>query len=95
MHAVIRRYTYTGQGMSELIKEKGDDLRQTMAKTPGFKSYSMVVADAALATITVCDDAAGTAASNRIAAEWVKANMPATIQLSATDTLDGEVALSS
>ena len=95
MHAVVRRYTYTGQGMTELIKEKGDDLRKTMATTPGFKSYSMVVSDTALATITVCDDATGTAASNGIAAAWVKANMPATIQLSAPDTLEGEVALSS
>jgi len=95
MHAVVRRYTYTGQGMTELITERGDDLRKTMARTPGFKSYSMVVSDTALATITVCDDATGTAASNGIAADWVKANMPATIQLSLTETLEGEVALTS
>ena len=95
MHAVVRRYTYTGQGMTELIKERGDDLRKTMAKTPGFQSYSMVVSDTALATITVCDDATGTAASNGIAADWVKANMPASITMSLTETMEGEVALTS
>lgn len=94
MYAVIRRYTFTGQGMAELIKEKGDDLRKTMATTPGFKSYSMVVSDSAVATITMCDDATGTAASTGIAAEWVKANMPASIQMSAPETTEGEVALS-
>ncbi len=95
MYAVIRRYTFTGQGMAEFVKEKGDDLRKTMAKPPGFKSYCMVLADATLATITMCDDAAGAAASNRIAADWVKANMPASIQMSAPETTEGEVAISS
>ena len=95
MHAVVRRYTYSGQGLTDLITELGDDLRQTMAKTPGFQSYSMVVGDGTLATITMCADKAGTEASNRIAAEWVKANMPATIQLSAPEMTEGEVALSS
>jgi len=95
MHAVVRRYTYTGQGMTELVNELGEELRRAMAETPGFQSYSMVVGDGVLATITVCADQAGTEASNRIAASWVRANMPATIQLSTPETTEGEVLLSS
>jgi len=96
MHAVIRRYTYSGQGMSDVIKEKGDDLRRTMATTPGFKSYTMILSEStsSLATVTVCDDAAGTSASNPIAAAWVRANMPASITLGPPETMEGEVALS-
>jgi hypothetical protein len=96
MYAVIRRYTYSGQGMAELINEKGDDLRRTMAMTPGFKSYSMILSErtSTLATVTVCDDAAGTSASNPIAAAWVKANVPTSITLGPPETLEGEVALS-
>ena len=75
MHVVIRKYT-AAPDVIEDARPKMQHLEQTMRGTPGFVAYYFVQTDDGLATITITEDAAGTAESMGRAANWVKENMP-------------------
>lgn len=92
MYTVIRQYT--GNEVRAVIKQNEASLKEMMSGVPGFRGYYMIVSDnGELATITVCDDKAGTEESNRKAAEWVKTHMPASVNLSKPQIMEGETVL--
>jgi hypothetical protein len=88
MYTVIRRYP--GNDLAPIVKANEESLREAMSGIPGFRGYYMVQAGGELVTITVCNDQAGTQESNRRAATWVKAHMPASANLSAPQVTEGE-----
>ena len=75
MYVVVRRYA----GASKLIDamvERQSDVKELISSVPGFKAYHAVkTGNGGVATITVCDDQAGTSESSRRAAEWVRNNV--------------------
>jgi len=75
MYAVVRRYT-SSSDLAATIREKRGDLEQTMRGLPGFVAYYLVNAGDAVATVTVCQDRSGAEASIRVAADWVRQNVP-------------------
>ena len=75
MHATMRYYA-GNTGLADELAGRGDEVRSLMVGVPGFQAYYLVKLDDATVTITVCDDEAGTAESTRVAAEWIKENMP-------------------
>ena len=80
MYAVVR--TYSGQGASELfdlMEQREEDVKALITGVPGFVTYAAVRSGDGGVTTTVCDDKAGTDESSRLAAEWVKENLSATI----------------
>ena len=72
MYVVVRRYV----GASKLIDamvERQSDVKELISAVPGFRAYYAVnTGNGGVATITVCDDEAGTSESSRRAAEWVR-----------------------
>ena len=79
MHAVVR--TYSGQGASELfdlLGQREEDVKALISGVPGFVSYAAFRSGDGGATVTVCEDKAGTDESSRRAAEWVKENVSGT-----------------
>ena len=76
MHAVVRRYS-GASALGEAMAARSQEVRDILTGVPGFVAYYAVRAGDNLATITVCDDQAGTRESSRRAAEWVKRNVPA------------------
>ncbi len=75
MHAVIR--TYSGPGAAELIdllEERKDEVEQLIRAVNGLVSYSLIRSDAGGATVTICQDKAGTDESVRVARDWVLEN---------------------
>src|SRR6187455_2400222 len=79
MYAVIR--TYTGQGASELfdlLGQREEDVKELIGGVPGFVTYAAVRSGSGGATVTVCEDKAGTDESSRRAADWVKENVSTT-----------------
>ena len=75
MYAVVRRYTGGGQ-LADALVQRRQEVEQLLRSVPGFRAYYALRAnDGAVATITVCDDQAGTSESSRRAAEWVRQNM--------------------
>ena len=91
MYAVVRRYR--GGGATELFDElarREQDVRDVIQGTPGFVAYYLVRSGEGGATITICQDQAGTAESTRRAADWVRQNVPAAAS-SPPEVVEGEV----
>ena len=81
MHVVIR--SYSGQGASELfdlLGQREEDVKTLISGVPGFVSYRAFRTAGGGATVTVCQDKAGTDESSRRAAEWVKENISTTVE---------------
>ena len=91
MYTVIRRYT--GNSLRDVIKQNEESLRTAMSGVPGFRGYYMVESNGGLATITVCENQAGTAESTKRAAQWVKDHVPGSANLSKPDIFEGETIL--
>jgi hypothetical protein len=74
MHAVIRRYN-GATALNDLLAQRSQDVEQLLRDVPGFVAYYAIRDGDELATVTVCDDQAGTQESSRRAAEWVRENL--------------------
>lgn len=92
MYAVIRRYS----GVAKLIHEldnKKDEVVKVMRGAPGFIAYYAVRDGEALATVTISDDRAGADESTRLAAQWVRDNLPG-VRVTTPEAIGGEVFIS-
>jgi hypothetical protein len=74
MHAVVRRYS-GASALNDLLAQRSQDVEQLLSDIPGFVAYYAIRAGDELATVTVCEDQAGTQESSRRAAEWVRQNL--------------------
>jgi hypothetical protein len=74
MHAVVRRYR-GASALNNLLAQRSQDVEQLLSEVPGFVAYFAIRTDDELATVTVCEDQAGTQESSRRAAEWVRQNL--------------------
>jgi hypothetical protein len=74
MHAVVRRYR-GASALNDLLAQRSQDVEQLLRDVPGFVAYYAIRDGDELATVTVCDDQAGTQESSRRAAEWVRQNL--------------------
>ena len=92
MYAVVRRYRNAMSLFDELARRE-QDVREVIQGTPGFVSYYLVRSADGGATITVCQDQAGTAESTRRAADWVRRNVPDAAG-SPPEVTEGEVVFS-
>jgi hypothetical protein len=75
MHTTMRYYA-GNTDLADQLAGRADEIRSVISVVPGFKAYYCVKLDDATVTITVCDDEAGTAESTKVAAEWIRDNMP-------------------
>ena len=90
MHAVVRRYKGGSQVIDEVIRRRSD-VEQLIRGVPGFIAYYAVKTADGGATITICEDRAGTEESVRVAADWVRQNVQGAI--SPPEVTEGEVGL--
>jgi hypothetical protein len=88
MHAVVRRYR-GASALNNLLAQRSQDVEQLLSEVPGFVAYYAIRTDDELATVTVCDDQAGTQESSRRAAEWVRQNLTGG-SLAAPEITEGE-----
>jgi hypothetical protein len=75
MYAVVR--SYAGPGAKELfdmLEERKEEVESLIRPVAGLVSYAMLRTSDGGATVTVCQDKAGTEESTRIAREWVQEN---------------------
>ena len=75
MHATMRYY-HGNADLADQLAARADEIRSVVGSVAGFRAYYLVRLDDATVSITVCDDAAGTEESTRVAAEWIGENMP-------------------
>jgi len=75
MYAVIRRYTGAAAIFDELAQRQ-EEVQELLSAVPGFVTYYAIRSGDGGATITVCEDQAGTTESIRVAADWVRRRVP-------------------
>lgn len=75
MHTVIRTYTGT-PGAAGQLKSRGRDIESLIKTAPGFIAYYLLDTPEGMTSVTVCEDVAGCEESNRMAAKWLRENMP-------------------
>jgi len=75
MHAVIR--TFSGSGAKKLIdllEARKGEVEDLIRPVKGFVSYALIRTADGGASVTVCQDKAGTDESSRLAREWIGKN---------------------
>lgn len=93
MYAVIR--TYTGPGakkLFDLLEERKKDVEGLIRPVKGFVSYVLIRTADGGASVTVCQDKAGTDESLRVAGDWIRQNASGT-GASAPSISEGSVIL--
>jgi hypothetical protein len=78
MHAVIR--TYSGPAakkLFDLLEERKREVESIIRPVKGFVSYSLLRTADGGASVTVCQDKAGTDESLRVARDWIQKKHPA------------------
>ena len=92
MYATIRVYPGKSELAGELRRSR-ESVESAMSAVPGFKAYYFIdTPDGGGASITVCDDQTGAEASNKVAADWIRANLP-DMSIAAPAISAGEVVL--
>ncbi len=79
MHAVTR--TYSGPGAKKLfaeLKRSEKTIVDLLRPVKGLKSYLLIDTGDGGVSVTVCEDKAGIDESVRVAADWIKKNVPDT-----------------
>ena len=75
MYAVIR--TYSGAGAKKLLdvlEQRKSEVEALIRSVKGFVSYSLIRGADGGASVTVCQDKAGTDESLRLARDWIGKN---------------------
>jgi hypothetical protein len=90
MYATIRAYTGSHELADALVANEAE-VKRLISGIDGFKAYYLVRTDDGATSISIYDDRAGAEESTRIAAEWVRENLPtisgATPQVSAGEVV--------
>lgn len=75
MHAVVRMYSGAGgKKLIDVLEQRKKEVEGLIRPVKGFVSYSLIRTADGGASVTVCEDKAGTEESMRIAREWIGKN---------------------
>ncbi|MDX6522476.1 MAG: hypothetical protein QOF08_3081 [Gaiellales bacterium] len=88
MHGTIRHYA--SSELADQLAARSDEVESLMSNVPGLRSYHLIRTEDGCASVTVCDDQAGTDESTRIAGNWIRENLP-NLAPTAPDISSGEV----
>ncbi|MEA2584913.1 MAG: hypothetical protein QOF33_2998 [Thermomicrobiales bacterium] len=88
MYVVIRRYS-NATALADAMQQSEQEVRSLLEGVPGFVAYYATRDGGNVATITVCQDRAGTEESTRRAREWVSQNLSGAT-IGAPEVTEGE-----
>ena len=91
MYAVIRRYKGMPGAADELAR-RHHEVVAVIRSAPGFIAYYLLKTHDGMASVTVCEEEAGAIETNRLAAAWLRDNMPA-LALTPPEISAGEVVI--
>jgi hypothetical protein len=93
MYATFRVYS-DAAGLADAVAENRAEIVEAFREIDGFRSYHIVkTGPASAASVTICDDQAGAEATNRVARDWIAANL-GNLSIGAPEVHVGEVAMS-
>jgi hypothetical protein len=74
MYVVVRKYA-NAAALADAMQQRQQEVSDLLRGVPGFVAYYALRDGATVATVTVCQDRAGTQESSRVAREWVQKNL--------------------
>lgn len=78
MYASIRRYKVNSAAAAEIAQRVNEGFVPIISKAPGFIAYyALEAGNDVVASVSVFQDKAEAAESNRLAADWVRQNIAA------------------
>jgi hypothetical protein len=93
MHAVVRVYSGAGgKKLIDVLEERKGEVEALIRPVKGFVSYSLIRTADGGASVTVCQDKAGTDESLQVARDWISKNASNT-GASAPTVIEGSVIL--
>jgi hypothetical protein len=93
MYAVVRMYSGDGgKKLIDLLEARKSEVEALIRPVKGFVSYSLIRTADGGASVTVCQDKAGTDESLQVARDWIAKNASNT-GASAPTVLEGSVIL--
>jgi len=75
MYVTIRRYENNAQ-LADRLAARRDEIQALISEVAGFRAYYLLRSPDGTTSVTVCDDQEGADESTRIAASWLRQNMP-------------------
>ena len=93
MFATVRSYAGSNELANALV-ENESAVRALISGIGGFRAYYLIrSAGGGAVSVSVYDDEAGIEESNRVAAEWIRENLP-DLEVSPPQVTSGEVVIS-
>ena len=89
MFTVIRTYTGAPSFATEL-KRHNAEVEATLSGVRGFIAYYFIATNDGGVSVTVCEDRAGCDESTKLAADWLRKNLP-NVKLKAPHVVSGEM----
>ena len=89
-HTVIRSYTNAVSLFDDLVTRE-NDVRPLLEAVPGFIRYGLFRTPDGGFTITTCESKEGTDESIRVAAQWIKDNIPAATSGTSPQVIEGDL----
>ncbi|HLY87258.1 MAG TPA: hypothetical protein VKO84_12235 [Gaiellaceae bacterium] len=75
MYATVRTYS-DSPDMADALVSREADVKDLIGGIDGFHAYYVIRTDGGAVTVSVFDDEAGASESTRVAADWIRANLP-------------------
>jgi heme-degrading monooxygenase HmoA len=75
MHATVRSYS-AGPELVDGLVERSDDVKRIISEIDGFQAYYMIRTAEGMVSVSVYDTEAGVDESTRVAADFIRENMP-------------------
>jgi hypothetical protein len=92
MYSTVRVYKGSA-GLADALVANEGEVKQLIGGIDGFNGYYLVKTDDGAVSISVFETRAGAEESTRVAAQWVKENLPE-LNAAAPDVSTGEVVIS-
>jgi hypothetical protein len=75
MHATVRVYAGSPE-LADALVERESDIKALISTIGGFEAYYLIKTADGTASVSVYQSQDGTDESNRVAADWIKENLP-------------------
>jgi hypothetical protein len=92
MYATIRVYSGSSE-LADALVENESEVKRIIQGIDGFKAYYLVRTQDGAASVSVYENESGAEESNRVAAGWIRENLP-DLTVSAPQVSAGEVVIS-
>jgi hypothetical protein len=92
MYAVLRTYSGVGHAAVDALVARQSDVERILREIPGFRAYYLLKTADGMASVTVCDDKAGTEQSTQAAATFLRQELPGRFT-TPPPVIEGEVAI--